>query len=47
MQGRRSGVATRLKDENPAAIAVHCCAHSLNLCLKDVGRKLLCIRDVL
>ena len=47
MQGRRSAVATRFKDENPAAIAVHCCAHSLNLCLQDVGRKLLCIRDAL
>ena len=47
MQGRRSGVATRFKDENSAAIAVHCCAHSLNLCLQDVGRKLLCVHDAL
>ena len=47
MQGRRSGVATRFRNENPAAIAVHCCAHSLNLCLQDIGRKLPCIRDAL
>ena len=47
MQGKRPGVAARFKDENPAAIAVHCCAHSLNLCLQDIGRKLPCIRDAL
>ncbi len=38
MLGRKTGVATRFKDENPAAIAVHCCAHSLNLCLQDAGK---------
>lgn len=35
MQGRRTGVAARFKQENAAAVAVHCCAHSLNLCLQD------------
>ena len=24
-----------------------CCAHSLNLCLQDVGRKIVCLRDAL
>ena len=47
MQGRRNGVATRISEEQPAAIPVHCCAHSLNLCLQDTGRKLVCIRDAL
>ncbi len=47
MQGRRTGVATRFRNKQPAAIPVHCCAHSLNLCLQDAGRKLLCIRDAL
>ena len=47
MQGRRSGVATRFLEEQPAAIPVHCCAHSLNLCLQDAGRKLTCLRDAL
>ena len=47
MQGRRTGVATRIKSEQPAAIPVHCCAHSLNLCLQDAGRKLVCLRDAL
>lgn len=30
MQGRRSGLATRILCENKAAIPVHCLAHSLN-----------------
>ena len=47
MQGRRNGVATRISEEQPAAIPVYCCAHSLNLCLQDTGRKLVCIRDAL
>ena len=40
MQGRRTGVVTRVSNEQPAALPVHCCAHSLNLCLQDAGRKL-------
>ena len=44
MQGR-SGVATRLRNKNPAEVSVHCCGHSLNLCLQNIERKLPCIRD--
>ncbi len=44
MQGKRTGVATRLKQEE-AAISVHCLAHSLNLCLQDASRKINLIRD--
>ena len=33
MMGHLSGVAKKLQDEHPAAIKVHCLAHSLNLCL--------------
>ena len=47
MQGKRTGVAARFLDENPAAIPVHCFTHSLNLCLQDVGRNIVCIRDAL
>ena len=47
MQGRRTGVAMRFKNEQPAALPVHCCAHSLNLCLQDTGRKLVPLRDAL
>ena len=36
MQGCVSGVTTRFKELNPAVIAIHCCAHSLNLCLQDI-----------
>ena len=45
MQGKRTGVATRLREEEEAALPVHCLAHSLNLCLQDAGRKLPVIRD--
>jgi len=44
MQGHRKGVATLIKRESPYAVAVHCYAHSLNLCLQ---RKLIFIRDAL
>ena len=47
MQDKRSGVATRFRNEQPAAIPVHCFARSLNLCLQDAGRNLICIRDAL
>jgi len=44
---KKSGVATRFLKDNPAAIPIHCCAHSLNLCLQDAGRKLVNLRDAL
>ena len=47
MQGRRSGVVTRFLAINPSALPVHCYAHSLNLCLEDIGRNIICIRDAL
>ena len=45
MQGHRKGVATHIKRESPSAL--HCYAHSLNLCLQEVGRKLIIVRDAL
>ena len=45
--GERKGVATRIQEENPAAIAVHYYAHCLNLCLQDAGRKLYFLCDAL
>ena len=36
MSGYRSGVQALVKAEAPQALFVHCLAHSLNLCLKDV-----------
>ena len=47
MQGRRKGVATQIRKEAPAALPVHCFAHSLNLCLQDAGRKVALLRDAL
>ena len=46
MQGKSKGVATQIKGEQPA-ISVHCFAHSLNLCLQEAGRSLVCLRDAL
>ena len=47
MQGSRTGVATRILQEQPAAIPVHCLAHSLNLCLQGAARKLPTLRNAL
>ena len=47
MQGKRTGVATRINDEAPAALSVHCFAHSLNLCLQGVSRNIVVIRDAM
>ena len=47
MQGIRSGLATVIRTEVPAAISVHCLAHRLNLCLQGAGRKLPLLRDAL
>ena len=47
MQGKRTGVATQIKNDNSAALPVHCFAHSLNLCLQDAGRKISVLRNAL
>lgn len=46
-QGHVKGVAKRLKDDNPAAISVHCLAHCINLCLQEVTRSCKCIKEAL
>ena len=38
MMGHLTGVAKQLLSEEPAAIPVHCLAHSSNLCLQDVAK---------
>ena len=35
--GHLSGVAAHMKTEQPAALIMHCFAHSLSLCLQDVS----------
>ena len=47
MQGKRKGLATLIKKEVPAALPVHCLAHSLNLCLQDVARQVELLRDAI
>ena len=47
MQGKRKGLATLIRNEVPAALPVHCLAHSLNLCLQDVTRKVQLLRDAI
>ena len=47
MQGKRKGLATLIKNEVPAALPVHCPAHSLNLCLQDVARQVELLRDAI
>ena len=45
--GHMSGVAKRLQDEEPAAIAVHCLAHSVNLVLQDITKLCRPVKDAL
>ena len=47
MQGIRSGVATRIRQDVPQAFPVHYYAHSLNLCLQGAGRQIPLLRDAL
>ena len=47
MMGHLRGVATRIQEEQPSAIKVHCLAHCLNLCLQSVSRKCQPIRNAL
>ena len=47
MQGKRNGLATKIRSKVPAAVPVHCLAHCLNLCLQDAGRKPPSLRDAL
>jgi len=45
MRGSYSGVQSRIKDENPLALYVHCYAHILNLCLVDLAKSVSMVRN--
>ena len=47
MSGHLRGVASHFKKEEPAALYVHCVAHSLNLSLQDASRSCTSVRDSL
>jgi len=47
MSGHINGVAAQIQRVEPSAIFVHCLAHCTNLCLQEVGKQVLCIREAL
>ena len=47
MMGHLRGVAKQIQSVEELAIPIHCLAHCLNLCLQDVAKKCVCIRDAL
>ena len=47
MSGHISGVAAQIQEIEPTAIYVHCLAHSTNLCLQTLARKISAIREAL
>lgn len=47
MSGTRNGVQALVKSEASKALYVHCLAHSLNLCIKDVVNKCELMHNVM
>ena len=47
MSGQRSGLSTRIKQENNAALSVHCLAHCVNLNCQEIGKNHKLIRQAL
>ena len=45
MSGEFKGVQNRIKQDQPAALYVHCCAHSLNLALQEAAFEVEMVRD--
>ena len=45
MSGIRNGTRALFKQEQPRALYVHCLAHSLNLCVKDVSKMSKLLQD--
>ena len=47
MRGARSGVATRICEEEPRAVYTHCYGHSINLAASDAVKESKLMRDAL
>jgi hypothetical protein len=47
MSGVRNGVQALIKQEEGRALYVHCLAHSVNLCVHDVTKKCVIVRNVM
>lgn len=45
MRGCYNGVLSKIKEENPLALYVHCYAHILNLCLVDLAKFIPMVRN--
>ena len=45
MVGRKSGVATRLKELSPHLINIHCMAHRFNLCTSQASKNIPYLKD--
>ena len=47
MQGKNSGVATKIQEKQPEAFPTHCHCHSSNLSLKDSTKELKLLSDAM
>jgi hypothetical protein len=47
MSGALKGLATQIREKQPLADYVHCFAHSLDLCIKDILSAVLEVKDML
>lgn len=47
MQEKWNELATKVRNEVPGAVPVHCLAHCINLCFQDAGHKLPFLQDAL
>ena len=47
MSGIRNGIQTLVQAEAPNALYVHCLAHNLKLCVKDVTKQCALVRTVM
>ena len=45
MVGRKSGVATRVKQKSPHCISIHCMAHRFNLCTSQASRNIPILKE--
>ena len=45
MVGRKSGVATRVKEKSPHCISIHCMAHRFNLCTSQASRNIPVLKE--
>lgn len=47
MSGKRAGLKTKVQEENPKAVYIHCYAHTLQLGVRDTSRSVDVISDAL